>query len=128
VIICGSGAKPLLWTWTSIFQFSGRVWVGPGVEDTEVDDAVGVAAAVVAAAVGVGVTDVAGCVQPAARASTAQRTSADIITSVLFIPDNYMGRVFDDCVKHAKKMFQCAKLKKTYLFVEYCPDNKPAGG
>ena len=39
-----------------MFQFSGRVWVGPGVEDTDVDDAVGVAAAVVAAAVGVGVT------------------------------------------------------------------------
>jgi hypothetical protein len=30
-------------------------------------------------------------VHPAARASTAQSTSADIITSVLFIPDNYMG-------------------------------------
>jgi hypothetical protein len=30
-------------------------------------------------------------VHPAARASTVQSTSADIITSVLFIPDNYMG-------------------------------------
>jgi hypothetical protein len=30
-------------------------------------------------------------VHPAARASTAQRTSADTITSVLFIPDNYIG-------------------------------------
>lgn len=57
-----------------------------------VDDTVGVAAAVVATGVGVGVAGgVAGCVHPAARASTAQRTSADTITSVLFIPDNYMG-------------------------------------
>jgi hypothetical protein len=75
-----------------MFQFSGRVWVGPGVEDTGVDEDVGVAAAVVTATVGVGVTGgVAGCVHPAARASTAQSTSAAAMTSILFIPDNYMG-------------------------------------
>ena len=45
----------------------------------------------VATGVGVGVTGVVGCVHPAARANTAQSTSADRITSVLFIPDNYMG-------------------------------------
>ena len=41
-----------------MYQLSGRVWVGPGVEETDVDDAVGVAAAVVAAGVGVGVAPV----------------------------------------------------------------------
>ena len=46
----------------------------------------------VTASVGVGVTGgVVGCVHPAARANTTQSTSADVITSVLFIPDNYMG-------------------------------------
>jgi hypothetical protein len=74
-----------------MYQASGRVWVGPGVEDTDADDAVGFAVTMITAGVGVGVTGVAGCVHPAARASTAQSTSADIITSVLFIPDNYMG-------------------------------------
>jgi hypothetical protein len=74
-----------------MYQASGRVWVGPGVEETGFDT-VGVAAPVVTAGVGVGVAGgVAGCVHPAARASTAQRTSADTITSVLFIPDNYIG-------------------------------------
>jgi hypothetical protein len=81
-----------------MYHASGRVWVGPGVEETDVDDAVGVAAAVVAAGVGVGVAGVAGCVHPAARTSTAQSTSAEVITNVLFIPDNYMGGVFDNCV------------------------------
>ena len=81
-----------------MYHASGRVWVGPGVEETDVDDAVGVAAAVVAAGVGVGVTGAAGCVHPAAMASTAQSTSADVITRILCIPDNYMGGVFDDCV------------------------------
>ena len=75
-----------------MFQLDGKVCVGPGVEEAAVCDAVGVAAAVVPVGVGVGVTGgVAGCVHPAARASTAQSTSADVITSVLFIPDNYMG-------------------------------------
>ena len=81
-----------------MYHASGRVWVGPGVEETDVDDALGVAAVVVAAGVGVGVTGAAGCVHPAAMASTAQSTSADVITRILFIPDNYMGGVFDDCV------------------------------
>jgi hypothetical protein len=80
-----------------MYHASGRVWVGPGVDETEVDDALGVAATVVAAGVGVGVTGAAGCVHPAAMASTAQSTSADVITSILFIPDNYMGGVFEDC-------------------------------
>jgi hypothetical protein len=71
---------------------------GPGVEETDVDEALGVVAAVVAAGVGVGVTGAAGCVHPAAMASTAQSTSADVITRILFIPDNYMGGVFDACV------------------------------
>lgn len=75
-----------------MYQASGRVWVGPGVEDTDADDVVDVAATVVTAGVGVGVAGgVAGCVHPATRASTAQSTSAEIITSDLFIPDNYMG-------------------------------------
>jgi len=73
-----------------MYQASRRVWVGPGVEETDVDDAVGFAVTMVTT--GVDVTGgVAGCVHPAARASTAQRTSADTITSVLFIPDNYIG-------------------------------------
>ena len=74
-----------------MYHASGRVWVGPGVEETDVDEALGVAAAVVAAGVGVGVTGAAGCVHPAAMASTAQSTSADVITNILFIPDNYMA-------------------------------------
>jgi hypothetical protein len=65
--------------------------VGPGVEETGLDT-VGVTAPVVTAGVGVGVAGgVAGCVHPAARANTAQSTSADVITRILFIPDNYPG-------------------------------------
>jgi len=55
VMIRGLIDSPLLFTSTSIFQFSGRVWVGPGVRETGVDDAVGVAAVVVAEGVGVDV-------------------------------------------------------------------------
>ena len=73
--------------------------MGPGVEEPEVNDAVGVGAAEVATGVGVGVVvGVAGWVQPAARTSTTQSTRADVITSILFIPDNCCWRVFDDCV------------------------------
>ncbi len=73
--------------------------LAPGVEDTIVDDAVGVATIVFTTGVGVGVAGgVAGWVHPAARARTAQSTRADAIISVLFIPDNYNWRVFDDCV------------------------------
>jgi hypothetical protein len=32
----------------------------------------------------------AGCVHPAARTSTTQSTSAEVITSIFFIPDNYL--------------------------------------
>lgn len=72
-----------------MFQAAGRVCVGPGVEEAD-NDAVGDAAAVVTAIVGVGVPVVfAGCVHPAARTSTMQSTSADAITRIFFIPDNY---------------------------------------
>ena len=92
VIIFGSGAKPLLCTWTSRLHISGRVCVGPGVEETEVDVGVGVAGVVVTTGVGVGVTGgVAGCVHPAASTSTMQSKPADAITNDLFIPDSYPG-------------------------------------
>jgi hypothetical protein len=53
----------------------------------------------VTAIVGVGVPVVfSDCVHPAARTSTAQSISAEVITRIFFIADNYMRRVFDDCV------------------------------
>lgn len=71
-----------------------------------VDEAVGVATTVFTTGVGVGVAGgVAGWVHPAARARTAQSTRADVIISVLFIPDNYIGGylmlVSDECWKYS---------------------------
>jgi hypothetical protein len=93
-MICGSIASPLLWTWTSIFQFSGRVWVGPGVREAVVGVGMGVGGTVVTTVVGVGVTGGVVCVHPAAKMNTKQSTNADAITRVLFIPDNFPGCVF----------------------------------
>jgi hypothetical protein len=91
-MICGLIASPLLYTWTSRLQISGRVWVGPGVEETDVGFGVGVAGTVVTAVVGVGVTGgVAGCMHPAASTSTMQRRPADAIINDLFIPDSFPG-------------------------------------
>jgi len=68
---------------------AGRVWVGPGVEKTAGDVADGVAGTEVITIVGVGVTALfSDCVHPAARASTAQSTSAEVITMIFFISDN----------------------------------------
>lgn len=85
-------------TCISIFQFSGRVWVGPGVREMGVDDAVGVAVAVVSAGVGVGVAGgVAGWVHPAASTRTVQSTSAAEMIKFFFIrefcPGGYMSIV-----------------------------------
>jgi len=75
-----------------MFQFSGRVTVGPGVSEAAVCDAVGVEVMVVPAGVGVGVTvDVAGCVHPAARTSTMQSTSTDGMIRIVFIREFYPG-------------------------------------
>ena len=93
-MICGSIASPLLWTWTSMFQFSGRVWVGPGVSETVVGVGVIVGEAVVTTVVGVGVTGGVVCVHPAVKMNTKQSTTADAITSVLFIPDNFTDVYF----------------------------------
>jgi hypothetical protein len=100
-----------------MYHASGRVWVGPGVDETDVDDALGVAATVVAAGVGVGVTGAAGCVHPAAMTSTAQSTSADVITSILFIPDNYMGGVFEDCAFFMQVLFPLVSKKISIIFL-----------
>ena len=81
----------MLSTSTSISHYEGRVCVGPGVEKTAGDVGGGVAGAVVTAIVGVDdPVVVTGCVHPAARASNTQSTSADIITRIFFISDNYM--------------------------------------
>jgi hypothetical protein len=71
---------------------SGRVCVGPGVEEIDVGVGVGAEGAVVTTGVGVGVTGgVAGCVHPAASTSTMQSKPADAITNDLFIPDSFPG-------------------------------------
>lgn len=78
---------------------AGRVWVGPGVEKSTVDDTDGVTAAEVTAIVGAGVPGVtAGCVHPAARTSITQSSSAERITGIFFIADHYLLWVFDGCV------------------------------
>ncbi len=83
------------YTWTSIFQISGSVWVGPGVCESVASVGVDVGCSVVTTAVGVGVAGgVVVCVHPAARMNTVQRTSADAITMVFFIPDNFPGVYF----------------------------------
>jgi hypothetical protein len=82
----------LLCTWTSRLHISGRVCVGPGVEETDVGFGVGVEGTVVTTGVGVGVTGgVAGCVHPAASTSTMQSNPTDAINNDLFIPDSYPG-------------------------------------
>jgi len=74
---------------------SGRVCVGPGVEETDVGAGVGAGVAVVTIVVGAGVVGgVAGCVHPAARTSTMQSKPADAIKNDLFIPDSYPGGYF----------------------------------
>jgi len=78
-----------------MFQLDGKVWVGPGVRETGVDDTVGVAAAVVVVGVGAGVAGgAAGCVHPAVNTSTVQSTSAAVIIRIFFIrefcPGGYM--------------------------------------
>jgi len=98
--------------------------VGPGVEEPEVNDAVGVGTAEVIAGVGVGVaTGVAGCVHPAARTSTTQSTRAEVITSILFIPDNCCWRVFDDCVFFERAVFPSAKKGKVRMTGTECLSN-----
>jgi hypothetical protein len=70
---------------------SGRVCVGPGVEEIDVGVGVGAGVAVVTTGVGVGVTGGAGCVHPAASTSTMQSKPADAIINDLFIPDSFPG-------------------------------------
>jgi hypothetical protein len=85
---------------------SGRVCVGPGVEETDVGDGVAVGVAVVTTGVGVGVTvGVAGCVHPAESMSTMQSKPADAITNDLFIPDSYPGGYLMVVLKGVKAGF-----------------------
>ena len=68
-----------------MFQFSGSVWVGPGVSDSDVGVGMGVEPAVVAVGDGVVVPTGAGWVHPAASTSSMKNTSAVVTITIFFI-------------------------------------------
>jgi hypothetical protein len=67
-----------------MFQFSGSVWVGPGVREREVGRAVGTSDTIVSPAVGVGVAGGVVCVHPV-ETSRRSRTRKTPITDCAFM-------------------------------------------